>query len=88
MLSPLRLKIGVVVSDFFGHDRSLVPEITRLGEKVTLDSPDTSLPGGLVRPEERNANTEKNTYTLNKYKYRYNADANANTYANTNTVEI
>ena len=40
-LSPLRLKIGVV-SDF-DEALSLVAEITRLGENVTLDSPDARL---------------------------------------------
>ena len=51
-LSPLRLKMGVVSE--FDFSLSLVAEITRLGEKVTLDSPD-----GQITNTDPNTDTKK-----------------------------
>ena len=50
-----------VISDF--GDLSLVAEITRLWEKVTLDSPGASLSGGQITNTDENSDT--NTDTIN-----------------------
>ena len=56
-LSPLRLKMGVVSE--FDFSLSLVAEITRLGEKVTLDSPGASSSGGQITNTDPNTETKK-----------------------------